>query len=169
MNINELDWIFKKTNIRGSNQFSVWIMQCHWHKNYRHLIVLSVLLLKSFYFYMYTRKPENEWSYNFLKMRSASVYSFIFGRAGSPLPRGLLSGCRASRLLLVAVPRLSLRWLLLRGARAPVRKRGGCGPRPWLLQGVWDLPGLVVRALFLHWRAGSLPLNHQGSPEWNYF
>ncbi|CAI9159916.1 unnamed protein product [Rangifer tarandus platyrhynchus] len=39
----------------------------------------------------------------------------------------LLSSCWASRLLLVAAPRLSSRWRLSCGAQAPERKRSDCG------------------------------------------
>ena len=101
----------------------------------------------SFYFYLYTRKSENECSYYFLNVEPASVCSL------SSAAPGLRCGLGSS---LVAE----------RPGRAPVRRPGSrsggfsyaehgpqsasasvCRSRAWLLQGAWDLPGLVVKAL----------------------
>ena len=49
-------------------------------------------------------------------------------------------------------------------SRALECRLSSCGARAQLLRSMWDLPGLGLEPVSLHWQVDSQPLRHQGSP-----
>ena len=49
-------------------------------------------------------------------------------------------------------------------SRTLEHRLNSCGPWPWLLRSMWDLPGSGSRPSLLHWQVDSSPSSHRGSP-----